>query len=74
MMAAAGSAKSVGNGFGFDRPRPLADARLEALRRFALLARISGGDLPGEEIKRFLDAGFTAVQARTLQRRAAAAR
>jgi hypothetical protein len=57
--------------FGFERPRPLADSRLEALRRFAVLARITGGELPGEEIKQFLAAGFTRLQARTLQRRAA---
>ena len=56
--------------FGFERPRPLADARLEALRRFAVLARVTGGQLPGEEIKRFLEAGFSHLQARTLQRRA----
>lgn len=58
--------------FGIPRPTPLADARLEALRRFAVLVRVTGGELPVEEVKRFLDAGFTLVQARTLQRRAAA--
>ena len=57
--------------FGFERPRPLANGRLEALRRFAVLARVTGGELPGEEIKRFLAAGFTRFQAHSLQRRAA---
>jgi len=57
--------------FGFQRPAPLADARLEALRRFAVLARVTGGRLPGEEVERFLTAGFTLLHARWLQRRAA---
>ena len=57
--------------FGIERPRPLADSRLEALRRFAVLVRVTGGQLPGEEIGRFLAAGFTHLQARMLQRRAA---
>ncbi len=56
---------------GIERPRPLADARLEALRRFAVLVRVTGGQLPVEEVKRFLAAGFTWLQARALQRRAA---
>src|SRR5687768_8002730 len=58
--------------FGFERPKPLADARLEALRRFAVLARVTGGRLPVEEVRHFLAAGFTRFQARLLQRRAAA--
>lgn len=58
--------------FGIARPTPLADARLEALRRFAVLARVTDGELPVEEVTRFLDAGFTVLQAQTLQRRAAA--
>jgi hypothetical protein len=59
--------------FGFERASPLADARLEALRRFAVLARVTGGQLPREEIERFVAAGFTQLQARALQRRAAPA-
>ena len=59
--------------FGIDRPTPFADARLEALRRFAVLARVTGGQLPSEEIGRFLAAGFTRLQACALQRRAAGA-
>ena len=58
--------------FGFERPKPLADARLEALRRFAVLARVTWGRLPVEEVRHFLAAGFTRFQARLLQRRAAA--
>jgi len=57
--------------FGFRRHNPLADERLEALRRFAVLARVAAGTLPAEEVKRFLSAGFSLTQARTLQRRAA---
>ncbi len=57
---------------GIERPRPLADNRLEALRRFAVLARVTGGRLPVEEVRHFLAAGFTRFQARLLQRRAAA--
>lgn len=57
--------------FGFKRPSPLANERLEALRRFAVLARVSAGQLPAEEVKRFLAADFSLLQARALQRRAA---
>ena len=59
--------------FGIDRPRPFADARLEALRRFAVLVRVTGGELPRDEVRRFLAAGYTRLQACALQRRAAAA-
>ncbi len=58
--------------FGFKLPRPLANERLEALRRFAVLARVSGGRLPAEEVRNFLTAGFSLLQARALQRRASA--
>ena len=58
--------------FGFKRPSPLANERLEALRRFAVLSRVTGGRLPAEEVKHFLTAGFSLFQARALQRRAAA--
>jgi hypothetical protein len=57
--------------FGFKLPRPLANERLEALRRFAVLARVTGGRLPAEEVGNFLTAGFSLLQARALQRRAA---
>ena len=58
--------------FGFKLPQPLANERLEALRRFAVLARVSGGRLPAEEVRNFLTAGFSLLQARALQRRASA--
>jgi hypothetical protein len=57
--------------FGFKLPNPLADERLEALRRFAVLARVTAGRLPAEEVRRFLAAGFSLPHARALQRRAA---
>ena len=62
--------RSVERWFGFKLPRPLANERLEALRRFAVLARVSGGRLPAEEVRNFLTAGFSLLQARSLQRRA----
>lgn len=52
--------------FGVGRPNPLADPRLEALRRFAIVARDHRGDPPQTEIDRFLAAGFTALAAITL--------
>ncbi|HYD13088.1 MAG TPA: hypothetical protein VEC11_09590 [Allosphingosinicella sp.] len=58
--------------FGFKLPHPLANERLEALRRFAVLSRVSDGRLPAEEVKTFLNAGFSLLQARAVQRRAAA--
>jgi hypothetical protein len=58
--------------FGFKLPRPLANERLEALRRFAVLARVTGGRLPAEEVSNFLTAGFSLLHARALQRRASA--
>lgn len=57
--------------FGFELPHPLANERLEALRRFAVLSRLSDGRLPAGEVKAFLSAGFSLLQARALQRRAA---
>lgn len=56
--------------FGFRRHNPLADEKLEALRRFAVLARVAAGSLPAEEVRRFIAAGFSLTQARALQRRA----
>lgn len=46
----------------------LANARLETLRRFAILARVKRGRVGDAEIQSFLEAGFTAVQAALLQR------
>lgn len=64
-------ARSFERWFGFKRHNPLPDKRLEALRRFAVLARVARGGLPADEVRRFLAAGFSLSQARTLQRRAA---
>ena len=47
---------------GFASPNALADPRLEALRRFAVLTRLDGV-AAGEEQARFLAAGFDPVQA-----------
>lgn len=46
----------------------LANARLEALRRFAIVLRVKRGKVADAEIQSFLEAGFTAVQAALLQR------
>lgn len=58
---------------GIRRTAPLADPRLEALRRFTVVTRLSDGHLPDREIENFTAAGFTPLQARALQLRAAAA-
>lgn len=50
--------------------RPLANPQLEALRRFALWARLAGEAAPPTEIDRFLSAGFTPVHVRALTGRA----
>lgn len=51
----------------FDRRNPaLADVRLEALRRAAVLAWHAGDGLPEAEIRAFLRAGFTRGQFETL--------
>lgn len=44
--------------FRADRPNPLADPRLEALRRYAVLLRLHGDAMPADEARRLLDAGF----------------
>ena len=49
------------------RPRmPLADPRLEALRRISVLVWHRGDNLPKSEIGRFLEAGFSVDQFETL--------
>ncbi len=45
--------------FGIRRPNPLANPRLEALRRFAVVARYLRDRLPAYEIDAFLAAGFS---------------
>jgi hypothetical protein len=59
-------ALAMGTLFGA-RPRmPLADPRLEALRRLSVLAWHRGDNLPRSEITRFLAAGFSTHQFETL--------
>ena len=58
--------------FGIKRAAPLADPKLEALRRFTVVARLAEGRLPEREIEAFTAAGFSPLQARALQLRAAA--
>jgi len=47
---------------GFEEANRLADPRLEALRRFAVLLRRRGDRLPGSEETRILVAGFSPAQ------------
>lgn len=57
------------------RPNPrLADPRLEALRRMAVLAWADGYTVPAYEVRAFLSAGFTTRQYETLVDRISAAR
>jgi hypothetical protein len=60
-------AVALGALFGDRRNPRLADPRLEALRRFVVLARHLRDRLPDREIGRFLSAGFTRAQARLLR-------
>lgn len=55
-------ATTMGSLFGTWRDRRLADPRLEALRRIAVLSRHYGYTVPSGEVKRFIAAGFTADQ------------
>jgi hypothetical protein len=58
--------RAMGSLFGLRTPSPLADPRLEALRRLAVLAWRHGFALPAAEIERFLSAGFVEAQIETL--------
>lgn len=53
--------------FGTAPPGRLADARLEALRRIAVLAWHHGYTLPTSELRAFLKAGFSTDQYEMLQ-------
>jgi hypothetical protein len=53
--------------FGFRLPRPLADPRLEALRRFAVRAHHAPDDVGEEDIRALVAAGFSLGQARGLR-------
>ncbi|MDB5584182.1 MAG: hypothetical protein JWR80_9358 [Bradyrhizobium sp.] len=59
--------------FDLRRPTPLADPRLEALRRFAVLVRRFGDLLHSAEIDRLGSAGYSASQIRAAARQVAAA-
>ena len=51
----------------FDQRNPrLADDRLEALRRLAVLVWLAGPDVPSDELRVFLEAGFTREQFETI--------
>lgn len=60
--------------FGFAVKRGLADAKLEALRRFAVLAWAHGYNVPKSGLIAFKEAGFTVAQAETLLASVAVAR
>ena len=51
---------------GIRLPRPLADPRLESLRRFASLVRHHGEEVGDDDIKRFVASGYSRGQARGL--------
>lgn len=68
-------AVALGMIFGGQRPNPrLADARLEALRRFAVLAWHDGDDVAPAECDAFEAAGFTPAQRSLLMASIARAR
>ena len=67
-------ATAMGRLFGTRSNPALADPRLEALRRLAVLAWHRGYVLPKSELKRFLAAGFTTDQFETLLRSISSAR
>lgn len=58
---------ALGTVFGARRPNPrLADPRLEALRRMAVLSWHRGFSIPSHELRAFHAAGFTTAQYETL--------
>ena len=57
---------ALGNLFGLRRNPRLADPKLEALRRMAVLGWHYGFAVPVSEVKAFLAAGFTADQYETM--------
>jgi hypothetical protein len=62
-----GIAKAMGSLFGTWRDSRLADGRLEALRRIAVLAWRRSWLVPSSEVRAFKAAGFTAEQYEVLQ-------
>lgn len=57
---------ALGTVFGSRRNPHLADPRLEALRRMAVLSWHRGFSVPASELKAFLAAGFSSAQYETL--------
>lgn len=60
-------ATALGALFGTSRATPLADERLEALRRIAVLAWHYGYSVPVSELRAFLSAGFSSDHYEVLQ-------
>ncbi len=58
---------ALGSLFGFRRPNRLANERLEALRRIAILAWHHRWNVPKSELASFFDAGFTVDQYELIQ-------
>lgn len=58
---------ALGSLFGLKRPNRLANERLEALRRIAILAWHHRWNVPKSELASFFEAGFTADQYELIQ-------
>ena len=53
---------------GLERPNPLADPRLEALRRYAVTLRLSAGRLPRADDDRLIAFGFSSAAITDIRR------
>jgi hypothetical protein len=69
LRPAGGIGERIGAWLGLSRSPRLADERLEALRRMAVLAWHRGYLVADEDVREFLAAGFTCDQYETLQAR-----
>jgi hypothetical protein len=67
-------ARFLGRMFGIDSKSRLADAKLEALRRFAVFSWHHGYNVPKSEFAAFKTAGYSMAQAETLLASIAVAR
>lgn len=67
-------AMALGSVFGLRRSPRLADSKLEALRRMAVLSWHRGFSVPVDELKAFFKAGFSTAQYETLLDSISAAR
>ncbi len=65
---------ALGSLFGVRRPNPLANERLEALRRLAVHAWLYRWNVPESELSHFLAAGYTLDQYQLVQNSIAQAR